>query len=84
MFIRLVFCVLCFCVLSTSVSANQGQGQGEMEVNIIQPSTMDLETLKEFCHEEPDTIACELYLEKVEDEELKIEESYNVYTANFQ
>ncbi len=84
MFIRLTICILCFTVFFSSSSSFAFQVQGQMEVSILNPNEMDLKDLKKLCKEEPDTMACDVYEERLEEKNLKADRSYEVYTAHFQ
>jgi hypothetical protein len=81
MFFRVLLCII-FVFVPSHLMA--GQAQGDIGVNIISPRTMDLKSLRTLCKDEPQTIACELYNEKILDKKTNKKSSYSVYTANFQ
>lgn len=81
MFFRVLLCIAMFVFHAPAMAV---EAQGSIGADILSPRTMDLKSLKKLCKEEPQTMACELYKERVLDKKANKMRTYSVYTAHFQ
>ena len=86
--------LLLFCALLHPQKASANSGSGDIGAVLFNPLLVDLKEAQKFCEEEPQAVKCDILLERLKEkkqsdtlttvEQRPFNNSYNIYSANFQ